>query len=219
VPEYPEPPISSESDSAALAPLLAGFSRFDGPAREEPVRGRCAQSVEESLRERSPGVWQVRTSPGREPATKRYRYASATVQVSRREPQRKAAGLVVEVAEGKIPLERAAVVGHVDRLLEHIEALGTRFPDPARETPDGGVITKEVGAKQLRKLRGRDLEGFYVAFRLRGLSATSVRRYHTFLYTSLNQAVEWRLIEHSPIAQATPPAMKRKDSVHRCTAS
>ena len=38
------------------------------------------KSVKGSLRERSPGVWQVRVSLGRDPATHRYRYAAATVR-------------------------------------------------------------------------------------------------------------------------------------------
>jgi hypothetical protein len=65
--EFSDPRVSSESDSAALAPLQQEFYlaiRTSGHnltiiAKLNPVRG--------SLRERSPGVWQVaeRDSPAR----------------------------------------------------------------------------------------------------------------------------------------------------------
>ena len=58
------------------------------------------KSVKGSLRERSPGVWQVRVSLGRDPATHRYRYAAATVRGANRDAQRAAAGLVSEAITG-----------------------------------------------------------------------------------------------------------------------
>jgi integrase len=71
------------------------------------------------------------------------------------------------------------------------------------------VITEEFGPKELRKLRGRDLDGFYDSLRRRGLSPTSVRRYHAVLSAALNQAVRWGLLQHSPASQATPPSLER----------
>ena len=65
--------------------------------------------------------------------------------------------------------------------------------------------------KILRKLRGRDLDGFYGRLRRRGLSSTSFRRYHAVLSASLNQAVRWGLVEHSPAAQATPPGLEHNE--------
>ncbi len=82
------------------------------------------KSVPGSLRERSPGVWQVRVCVGRDPKTKRYRYVSTTVHGGRRAAQREAARLVKEAGEGKIPAERETVAGLLHRWLEHIEARG-----------------------------------------------------------------------------------------------
>ena len=59
--------------------------------------------------------------------------------------------------------------------------------------------------------RGRDLDGFYGRLRRRGLSSTSFRRYHAVLSASLNQAVRWGLVEHSPAAQATPPGLEHNE--------
>ena len=74
------------------------------------------------------------------------------------------------------------------------------------------VITEDLGSKELRKLRGRDLDGFYNNLSRRGPSPTSVRRYHAVLSASLNQAVRWGLLEHSPAAQATPPGLDRNEA-------
>jgi integrase len=169
------------------------------------------KSVQGSLRERSPGVWQVRVSLGRDPATKRYRYVTTTVHGGRRAAQREAARLVKEATEGKIPLERETLAGLLERWLDHIEARG-RAPKTLLENRRMAVvINEELGTKELRKLRGRDLDGFYDRLRRRGLSSTSVRRYHAVLSASLNQAVRWGLLEHSPTAQATPPGLERNE--------
>ena len=165
-----------------------------------------------SLRERSPGVWQVRVSLGRDPKTHRYRYAHVTVHGGRRAAQREAARLVKDASEGKIPFERETLAGLLDRWLNHIEARG-RAPKTLLENRRmAAVITEELGEKDLRKLRGRDLDGFYDRLRRRGLSPTSVRRYHAVLSASLNQAVKWGLLEHSPAAQATPPGLERNEA-------
>ena len=165
-----------------------------------------------SLRERSPGVWQVRVSLGRDPATKRYRYVSATVRGGRRLAQREAARLVKQASEGRIPLERESLGGLLERWLEHIEARG-RAPKTLLENRRmAAVITAELGTKELRRLRGRDLDALYDNLRKRGLSPTSVRRYHAVLSASLNQAVRWGLLEHSPASQATPPSLERNEA-------
>jgi integrase len=170
------------------------------------------KSVQGSLRERSPGVWQVRVSLGRDPKTKRYRYVATTVHGGRRAAQREAARLVKEANDGKVPLERETLAGLLERWIAHIEARG-RAPKTLLENRRlAAVIAEELGERELRKLRGRDLDGFYDGLRKRGLSATSVRRYHAVLSASLNQAVRWGLLEHSPASQATPPGLERNEA-------
>jgi integrase len=61
-------------------------------------------------------------------------------------------------------------------------------------------------------MTGRELDAFYDRLRRRGLSATSVRRYHAVLSAALNQAVRWVLLQHWPVAHATPPGLERKEA-------
>ena len=73
------------------------------------------------------------------------------------------------------------------------------------------TIAKDLGAKDLRKLKASDLDAFYDRLSRRGLSATSVRRYHAVCSAALNQSVKWGLLERSPAAQASPPSVERNE--------
>jgi integrase len=73
-------------------------------------------------------------------------------------------------------------------------------------------VSERLGRTKVRKLRGADLDAFYAHLRARGLSASTVRRYHAVLSAALHQAVRWDLIERSPAVQATPPPMPISDA-------
>ena len=125
--------VSSESDSAALAPLQQGFCVLGMDAVHNLSITATLIPVRGSLRERSPGVWQVKVSLGRDPATRRYRYAAATVRGTKRDAPRAAARLVNEADHGRIPLTKETFGGLPARWLDHIEARG-RAPKTLVET-------------------------------------------------------------------------------------
>ncbi len=62
--EFGEIRVSSESDSAALAPLQQDFCASTGQLVQNLSILVALESVPGSLRERSPGVWQVRARHG-----------------------------------------------------------------------------------------------------------------------------------------------------------
>ena len=115
--------VSSESDSAALAPP-EDLCVLVGPVVHNPSVLATLEPVRESLCQRRPGVWQVRVSLGRGPRSHRYRYAATTVRGSQRDAQRAAARLVSEAAEGRIPLTKETFGGLLIRWLDPIEARG-----------------------------------------------------------------------------------------------
>ncbi|HEX4175125.1 MAG TPA: tyrosine-type recombinase/integrase [Acidimicrobiales bacterium] len=164
-----------------------------------------------SLRERSPGVWQVRVSLGRDPSTHRYRYAHATVHGGRRDAQREAARLASEAAKGRIPLTKETFGGLLTRWLDHIEARGRAPKTLVENRRMAAAITEELGTKDLQKLKASDLDAFYDRLSRRGLSPTSVRRYHAVCSAALNQGVRWGLLERSPAAHASPPSMEANE--------
>lgn len=60
-------------------------------------------------------------------------------------------------------------------------------------------------------MKGSDLDTYYDRLGRRGLSATSVRRYHFVCSAALNRVVRWGLLERSPAAQASQPSMERNE--------
>lgn len=160
-----------------------------------------------SIRERSPGVWQVRVSLGRDPQTKRYQYATTTVRGGRRDAQRAAAKLVSQAGEGRMPATSTTLAQLLERWLTHLEGQG-RAPKTLRENRRiVGEIAGALGTMPLRKLGAADIDAFYDSLRRRGLAPASVRRYHAVLSAALRQAVRWDLIDRSPAAQATAPTV------------
>jgi hypothetical protein len=71
-----------------------------------------------------PGVWQVRVSLGRDPATRRYRTIAREVPGGRRDAERVAAKLVMEVGEGTATPARSSVGDLLSRWLEHQSTRG-----------------------------------------------------------------------------------------------
>ena len=150
-------------------------------------------------------------SLGRDPATHRYRYAATTVRGTKRDAQRAAAGLVSEADHGRIPLTKETLGGLLARWLDHIETRGRAPKTLVENRRMAAAIAEELGAKELQKLKGSDLDAYYDRLSRRGLSATSVRRYHAVCSAALNQGVRWGLLERSPAAQASPPTMERNE--------
>ena len=77
-----------------------------------------------SIRQRGPGRWQVRVSAGRDPATGRYRYVTASVEGGTRDAQRAAAKLEHEVRQGRASGGRGTVSDLLEKWMAHLEAQG-----------------------------------------------------------------------------------------------
>ena len=150
-------------------------------------------------------------SLGRDPNTHHYRYAHATVHGGRRDAQKTAAQLVNEASQGRIPLINETFGDLLDRWLDHIETRGRAPKTLVENRRMAAAIAKELGAKEPGRLKGSDLDAFYDRLSRRGLSATSVRRYHAVCSAALNQGVKWGLLERSPAAQASPPTIGRNE--------
>src|SRR5579864_2662271 len=158
-----------------------------------------------SVREKRPGVWQVRVSIGRDPTTGKYRTIAREVRGGRRDAERAAAKLVTEIAEGRASVARCSVADLLTRWLEHQTARGLA---PKTLHSYGGFarrISDELGSKELRKLTAADLDPFYARLIAGGLSAKSVQHYHATLRAALRQARRWGLIAVSPADDASPP--------------
>jgi integrase len=118
--------------------------------------------VSGSLRERPPGVWEIRVALGRDPLTGNYRQVSRTVHGGKRKAQEETARIVVAAADGRHRGTKATVGFLLDRWLEHLERLG-RSPktlEGYRSLADS-AIRPDLGKIELAKLTAADLDGFY----------------------------------------------------------
>ena len=158
------------------------------------------------MRERQPGVWELRVRSGRDPLTGEYLQISRTFRGGKRQAQGALAQLSAEVADGRHGGTGQTVSHLLDQWIEHLAAMG-RTP----KTIDGyrslarSRLVPALGTKELRKLKPADLDAFYRALLAKGLSATYVRHCHAALSTALRQAVKWGWIDGSPADRATPP--------------
>ncbi len=131
------------------------------------------------VRERQPGVWELRVRTGRDPLTGRYGQVSRTVRGGKREADRALARLSAEVAEGRHAGTGQTVAVLLDAWVDHLTAQG-RTP----KTIDGyrSLITARLrpglGPIELRKLTPAHLDAFYRALLADGLSRMSVRHCH-----------------------------------------
>jgi len=144
-------------------------------------------------------------SLGRSPGTSRYSYASTTVRGGRRDAQRAAAKLVNQASDGQVAMSADTLGELLNRWLTHLEGLGRAPKTVVEHRRMAAEVREGIGWIKLRKLRGADLDAFYSHLREKGLSPSSVRRYHAVLSAALHQAVRWGLLERSPAVQATPP--------------
>jgi hypothetical protein len=76
-----------------------------------------------SLREKSPGVWEIRVALGRDPLTGRYRSVSRTVHGGKRKAQEEIARIVSSAANGKFSGHQSERAVSERALLAHLERL------------------------------------------------------------------------------------------------
>jgi integrase len=164
------------------------------------------------IRERSPGVWEITVSAGRDPQTRRWSQVSKTIRgpigrdgkvpraiqaaaedlaVEARSTPRTQSGSVAEVIDAYIELRRSR--GAAPKTISGYETMAVR-------------IKRSLGAVDVSKLTGSDLDHFYSELLDEGRAESTVHHHHALLRASLRQAVRWRKILYSPADQATPPS-------------
>ncbi|HVC71707.1 MAG TPA: site-specific integrase [Acidimicrobiales bacterium] len=165
-----------------------------------------------SLREKSPGVWEIRVALGRDPLTGRYRSVSRTVHGGKRKAQEEIARIVSSAANGKFQGTRANVRYLNEHWLEHLERL-SRSPktlEGYRSLIKNG-IDPALGSIELAKLSASDIDRFYGLVQKKGLANNTIHHYHACLSAALHQAVRWGWIDHSPTVRATAPSLRPRD--------
>src|SRR4051812_8336617 len=163
-----------------------------------------------SMRERSPGNWQLRVFDGTDPLTGKKRYRTQYVRGGKRAAQKQLAVLVTEVDGGVVTPAAKTVAALLEEWLAHIEHLGrspstlygyrrlvTQLPEGFKSLPLKKVTPKVVD----------DLYRFLGQPKTR--KPATVLRFHTVLRAAFPQGVRWGWVDRNPIDRAAPPRVHR----------
>lgn len=161
-----------------------------------------------SIRERAPGVFELRVYNGVDPVTKKKRWVSRVSRGSKRAANIALANLVTEVAQGK----HAKSKGTVEHMLTRYVAEGERLgrAENTLRTYRGYIdnnIVPAIGAVTIEKLTAEHLDDFYDSLYRRGLKPATIRQHHAIIRAALNKARRWQWVRINVADDAEPPPL------------
>lgn len=153
-----------------------------------------------SLREREPGVWEVRVFVGRGRDGKP-RQVSRTVRGSKRAAEKVAAGLTVEAPTS----EGTRSVAQLLDLWQQLNAPRWRPASAINQASRARLIAAgPLGRRSVTSLRVEDVDRWALQQRAAGVGEASLHNQLTVLRAAFAQAVRWEWISRNPAALASP---------------
>ena len=150
------------------------------------------------LRERSPGVWEVRAEVGRDPVSGRRRQISRTFRGNKRGAEKLLNALVVDADRGENQGADATFRTLSERWIQ--QASADLSPTTLRryESLLRLHILPALGAVSIHKIKTADLDRLYLGLVAeKSLSPASVRQVHAVIRRALRQGVRWGWIATS----------------------
>ena len=166
------------------------------------------------LREKSPGIWEVRLEAGRDPVTGRRRQVSRSVHGTKRQAQ---AVLNTLLADANID-QGGRTKATFQQLSDQWLALVQNDLSPTTIHRYKNLLKNRIlpalGSRPVESIRTNDLDRLYLGLVSDiGLAPATVRQAHAIIRRTFRQAVLWGWIATSPAVNATPPrAAKRTPS-------
>lgn len=160
-----------------------------------------------SIRERTPGSWELRVYAGMEDG--RRRYATRTIKGSRKDAERALTTLQHEVNTGatKAPV-RGTVADHL------VEWMQVNDMAPSTRVTVSSIMDRHlipaIGHIKLTHLTTADVDRLYAALRRKGLAPATIHRVHQTLRSALETARRWKMISYNPAADANPGPVHRR---------
>ena len=166
-----------------------------------------------TMRQRTPGTWELVVSAGLDPATGRYRRVIRTVKAtSKREVKAALTDLEAAVAAGKVSFDDMTFADLLERWMEHITGLGRAETTLYHyQQYIDREIAPVLGAIRLSKLKALDIDRLYTKLRKRGLAPATIRQVHAILRASLNQAERWGLVQRNVAKLASAPSQPQRE--------
>jgi len=165
-----------------------------------------------TLREKYPGIWQVRFEAGRDPVTGQRRQLSQNVHGTKRQAQQALNALVAEAEAGK----RVSTTATFEQLSEKWLELAESDLSPTTLRRYKNLLSKRIlpalGDRPVGSIKAMELDDLYQGLVRRvGLSPATVRQAHAIIRRALRQAVMWGWINSNPAANSTPPRVSKSD--------
>jgi integrase len=165
-----------------------------------------------TLREKYPGIWQIRFDAGRDPLTGHRRQLSKNVRGSKRQAQQVLNALVVEAEAGR----KVGTTGTFEQLSTRWLTLVENDLSPTTLRTYKNLLSKRIlpalGDRLVSSIQTMDLDDLYKGLTRRvGLSSATVRQIHAIIRRAFRQAVLWGWVANNPAANATPPRHRKAD--------
>lgn len=165
-----------------------------------------------TLREKYPGIWQVRYDAGTDAVTGKRRQLSKNVRGSKRDAQKVLNALVAESDAGR----QVGTSATFKQLAEQWLSKNKRNQSGTTQRTYRNLLENHVypalGNKQVSAIQTRQLDDLYEGLvDSRELSHSTVRQIHAIIRRSMRQAVLWEWIANNPAVNATPPRQKKAD--------
>ena len=164
------------------------------------------------MRQRRPGVWEVRLEAGRDPVTGRRLQISRSVTGTKRDAQKALNELAVEADKGRY-LGTATTFRQLSE--QWLAFVGADLSPTTIRTYENLLskrILPAIGNKSIKNIRASDLDLLYNGLlRQIDLAPTSVRQIHAIIRRAFRQAVLWGWVSSNPAANATPPRLRKSE--------
>ena len=167
-----------------------------------------------SMRERSPGCWELRVFVGQDPVTGKLRYVSRTLRGGKRAASSELAKLVATLPTEQPQKRRAQAKMSLSDLIDaHIDRhAGSPTTIAEYRAAHNRYIRPLVGRLPITELDAGTLDHFYEHLvRKRGLSPSTVRQVHAIIRGACSRAVKWGWLKSNPARDASPPTVRRRE--------
>ena len=167
-----------------------------------------------TMRERSPGTWELTVATGWDATKVRYGRVTRTIRSTSRRARSRRRSLSWKWTSraGRVGLDDPTVAELFDRWFDHLERLGRTESTlyNYRKYVDRELVPA-IGKLRLSKLTARHLDGLYASLTKRGLAPATIRQIHAVVRSALNQAVRWGLVSRNVALLASAPSQPQRE--------
>jgi integrase len=163
-----------------------------------------------SMRQRSPGSWELRFDTVDAKGNRKQR--SATFRGGKREAQAELNRLLAELQSGAFVEPAKLTVGeYLEKWLAHVKTRVKPNSFALYSVACRRHILPALGAVPVQKLTTLQVQELLDGLRANGRAAKTIHAYRVVLSTALKQAVSWGVLPRNPCDGAPGPRLERKD--------